>query len=70
MSELGPTGRFPYGKLCEEDEGELRLAVAGDRDTETVFVEFGKPIQSLGMRPEQAEAFAESLLRAARKARR
>lgn len=66
---LGATGQFPYGKLNPNDEGELRLAVAGDRRTETVYIEFGKPVHSIGMRPEEAEAFAETLLKQAHRAR-
>lgn len=67
---LGATGRFPYGKLNEDDEGELRIAVGGDRDTETVIIDFGTPTTWIGMRPEDAEAFARSILEKARQVRR
>jgi hypothetical protein len=66
----GPTGDFPYGKVNQDDEGETRVAVAGDRETETVFIDFGKPTAWIGMRPEQAEQLAQSIRAAARRARR
>jgi hypothetical protein len=68
--EFGPTGQFPYGKLNEDDEGELRIGVAADRATETVYIEFGTPVKSLAMRPEQAIALAQSLIKNAQKAKR
>lgn len=59
--ELGATGRFPQGKVAPHDEGELRLGVANDKGK--VFVDFGKPIRSLGMDPEQANELADLLKR-------
>lgn len=53
---LGATGQFPDGKHSHEDEGELRLGVAHDRDL--VHVNFGKAVVSLGMSPEEARRFA------------
>jgi hypothetical protein len=67
---LGATGREPYGKLTDDDEGEIRLAVAADRDTETVIIDFGKDVSWVGMRPEQAEAFGQLLIEKAKEARR
>ena len=67
---LGPTGQFPYGKLTPDDEGEISVGIAGDPQTETVHINFGTSIRSLGMRPEQAEQMAGAILRAACKARK
>lgn len=60
MPTLGATGQFPDGKLVYEDEGELRLGVAHDRDN--VMINFGKPVAWLAMPPKQAKAFAEMIL--------
>lgn len=68
--ELGATGRYPYGTIDEHDEGELSFKVGSDRDTETVVVEFGKEVRWIGMRPEHAEALAQTLLKHAQRARR
>ena len=59
---LGPTGEFPYGKLNEDDEGGIRIAVGSNRDTESVIMDFGSPTAWIGMRPEHATAIAMSLL--------
>lgn len=67
---LGATGEFPYGKSRPDDEGELRAAIAADRRTETVFIDFGKPISWLSMRPEHAEKLAQTLMAKAKEARR
>lgn len=67
---LGPTGDFPQGRLNETDEGGLRFAVGSDRDTETVILDFGKPVAWLGMRPEDAERLAEMLTEHARRVKR
>ena len=69
-NQPGPTGRFPYGKIHEDDdEGEIKIGFAADRNTETVYIDFGTPVRSLGMRPEQAEALAALLLAKAMEAR-
>ena len=65
--ELGPTGRFPGGKLTSNDEGEIALAVGVLKGK--VVVNFGTPIASLGMSPAQAEQLAITLIRRAGQAR-
>ena len=64
---LGPTGRFPGGKLTENDEGEIAFAVGVLK--EKVVVNFGAPIASLGMSPDEAEKLAILLIRRAGQAR-
>ena len=56
---LGPTGRFPEGRLTENDEGEIRLAVGTFKGT--VTMNFGVPIASLGLTPKQARGVALAL---------
>lgn len=68
---LGPTGCHPAGELGPNDGGEIRFGIA-HAVTESgpkVFVDFGTPIRSLGMTPDEADAFAQSLLERARQAR-
>lgn len=59
--QLGPTGRFPKGKLDSTDEGELRFAVA-HRDGK-VIVDFGSPVVWIGLDASDARQLAEILLR-------
>jgi hypothetical protein len=61
--KLGATGRFPEGKYSEHDEGEIQFAVAADASCGKVFVEFGKPVRSLGMTAEQAASLGEMLIK-------
>ena len=56
---LGPTGRFPQGKLSSHDEGELCFAVAVYEGK--VVVNFGTPITSLGLDIEDARNLADLL---------
>lgn len=58
----GATGKFPDGKLNEDDEGELRLAVFGDQENGVVTVLFGKPIVWLGLPPGEAREFARLIV--------
>jgi hypothetical protein len=71
VSGLGPgapgeTGRFPDGKHSEDDCGELEAHVLVERGY--VTVRFGKPITWLRMRPNEALAWAEALVRNAKEA--
>jgi hypothetical protein len=58
--ELGATGRFPQGKLNDDDAGELQFGVA--HTSEKVVINFGKPIAWVGMDPDQADAFAQLIV--------
>lgn len=64
--QLGPTGRFPEGKLNPDDEGEIAIGVAYVEGK--VVFDFGKPIRSLGLTPKQAFEIAGLLQRQARRA--
>ena len=60
---LGPTGRFPGGKLTPNDEGEIAFAVVVMEDK--VLINFGAPIASLGLTAKQARRLAALLRRQA-----
>jgi len=66
---VGATGKFPQGKLNDDDEGELRMAIAYDKVDGIVRLEFGKPVKWLGLPPPEAIQLAEKLLWHARKAK-
>jgi hypothetical protein len=63
--ELGATGRFPQGRVSDDDEGELTLGVAFDPVDGIVRIEFGKPVAWLGLPRDNAVAFARAILRRA-----
>ena len=51
---IGPTGQFPEGRLNQDDEGEIAIAICADHGN--VVIQFGKPVAWLAMPPEQAES--------------
>jgi len=57
---LGPTGKFPQGKLGPHDEGEFRYRI-GIVDGKVV-VDFGKPVHSIGLDRSTARELAKFLL--------
>jgi hypothetical protein len=58
---LGATGNFPMGKFNEEDEGEIKIAIAADHQKNKILLNFGKPISWLGLTPDQAIDISNSL---------
>lgn len=58
--QLGATGKFPMGKLNETDEGDLRIAVAADLQSQRVILNLGTPVAWIGFTYEQAMALSES----------
>lgn len=58
-SALGATGQYPDGKASPDDEGELQLAISHTQDQ--VLLNFGKPIEWLGMDRDSAIKFARLL---------
>lgn len=58
--KLGPTGRFPEGRLAPHDEGELRYAV-GTLGA-NVVIDFGAPVKSLGLPPASARELGGILI--------
>ena len=47
--DLGATGKYPRGKYGDDDEGEIKIAIAADYEAGRLRIEFGKPVSSLGM---------------------
>lgn len=62
IEPLGATGRYPEGRYTDRDEGEIRFAVAADRQAKKVLIDFGKSVRSLGMTQAQARSLAQLLL--------
>lgn len=60
---LGPTGEFPQGKLNDDDEGELTIAIGIENGK--VVIRFGKEVAWLGMDADGARGMAASLIRKA-----
>jgi hypothetical protein len=55
----GPTGKYPEGRLSEDDEGGLMIAV-GSKEGKIV-INFGKDISWIALNPEEAMAFADAI---------
>jgi hypothetical protein len=53
MEKPGPTGRFPDGKLCQNDKGEIAIAVGINKGQ--VFLYFGTAVQWVTFPPEIAQ---------------
>jgi hypothetical protein len=64
----GAIGAFPEGKLTKGDEGSIQFAV-GVKDGKVVL-DFGTPVQWLGMTAQNAADLASTLLSKAREAGR
>lgn len=60
--KLGPTGRFPEGKLGPDDKGELTIAVSTDVDAKVIRIEFGEFVDWIGMGAEHARGLAQVLI--------
>lgn len=56
---IGPTGKFPDGKICPEDEGELKFGVGLMFDQ--VAIKFHAPVSMLIMGKKDALALAVSI---------
>lgn len=60
--QFGATGRYPDGKLNENDEGEIALGIATHEGK--VIMNFGdNPIKWIGFTKEQAKLIGESLIK-------
>ena len=59
--ELGATGQFPRGKLNAADEGEIKIGVAADVESQTVVINFGKSVALIGFDYDQAMALSDSI---------
>jgi hypothetical protein len=68
-SKLGPTGEHPDGKISEDDEGQIQLAV-GVTKTGDVFMDFGTKVKWLAFDPGEAIDVAKMIAFNAQKAAR
>jgi hypothetical protein len=64
---FGASGEYPDGKISKSDEGELTLGVTYDPTKDLVIINFGKPVAWLGLKPAQAAAFAQFILKRAQR---
>jgi hypothetical protein len=65
FEEIGPTGKFPGGKLTPEDEGQIAIQVTIVK--QCVVMNFGTKIASLGFSPAEARNMANLLRQYANK---
>lgn len=64
INDLGATGKFPDGKLTDNDEGEIKIGVTVS--DERVVLAFGKKIEWIGLTREQAIQIGQTLIDRAR----
>lgn len=62
-NKFGPTGKHPFGKIDESDDGEIQMGVASDFAAGTVVMAFGTPTAWVGLYPEQAKQMAAALIK-------
>lgn len=68
FEKAGATGRFPEGKLTDEDQGEIAVAIGTHEGR--VVLHFGdKPVTWFALTAAQAEGFALELIQRANKLR-
>ena len=68
LDQIAGTAKRSYsdGRLGAEDEGDLALAISADKRTNSIIVNFGKPVKWLAFSPKQAVHLAETLIKHAR----
>ena len=59
--KIGATGNFPEGKINDDDEVEITIAIAADKENRKVILDFGKPIVWIGLSRYQALDIAKML---------
>lgn len=60
---LGPMGTHSQGKINEDDEGDIKVGIATDKEKGVVMLHFGKPITWLGLDRKTAIAMGNLILR-------
>ena len=60
---IGPTGKFPEGRLRDDDKGELNIGFA--HVDGQIIISFTTPVTWIGCGPDDARAIANELLRLA-----
>jgi len=61
--DVGPTGTFPQGKISENDEGAINMAVGSDLSRNLVYIQFGSPIAWTAFPVDGARGLAALLLK-------
>lgn len=56
---IGPTGKFPAGKIHPTDAGEIAFSVSVKSGK--IIVAFGAPVAWIGLSTDQADALADLL---------
>jgi hypothetical protein len=59
IDQLGPTGDFPHGRLNDDDEGGIQIAIS--RENGVVRIDFGEPTAWIGLPPALALEFAATI---------
>lgn len=54
------------GRLNGKDDGDLAFAISADREKQIITIDFGKPVEWVGLPPKQAIELAQSLIKYAR----
>lgn len=62
INRLGATGRYPRGKISQDDDGEIQMAVATDHQHGIVRIEFGAPTAWLGLPSVEARTLGQMLI--------
>jgi hypothetical protein len=57
----GPTGDFPLGKLNQDDEGGIQIAIGSESGK--VRLDFGEPTAWVAMTPDEALALASVIVK-------
>lgn len=63
MVKFGPTGKHPFGKMDDSDDGEIAMGIASDHANGTVVLNFGVPVAWIGLYPQQAKQMAEAMIK-------
>ena len=57
---------YSDGRKAADDEGDLAFKIGPDEKGEFIKIEFGKPVEWIGLPPENAIALAQMLIKHAR----
>lgn len=58
--KIGPTGQYPDGKLMDDDEGELTIAVW--HKDKNVVISFGTHVSWIALPPDEAIRLGETII--------
>lgn len=62
---VGPLGTFPHGKISDEDEGALQIAIKVDSAKQVAMIHFGVPVRWIALDRDTCIRMAHNLLTAA-----